>query len=86
MSKSVKNCQKDKTDDRIETFINIRKMRKDLKYNDITYANLAKELNISERTVKRKLNLYTDLTANELIIITRLLNKDINEYIYENKH
>lgn len=81
-----KNCQKDKTEDRIYTRVNIRKIKKLLRYEGITYKEVADALNTSERSIIRKLNVYTDLTANELIIISDLLNIDINEIIYKNKH
>lgn len=81
-----KKCQKDKTEDRIYTRVNIRKIKKLLRYEGITYKEVAEALNTSERSIIRKLNVYTDLTANELIIICDLLNIDINEIIYKNKH
>lgn len=90
--KDVKNCQKsmgevkDKTEDRIYTRVNIRKIKKLLKYNDITYEMLAEALNVSVRTLIRRFNVYSDLTANELIEIAEILNVDINELIYKNKH
>lgn len=84
--KDDKNCKKDKTEDRIFTRVNIRKIKKLLRYEGITYKEVAKALNVSERSMIRKLNVYTDLTANELITICDLLNININEVIYKNEH
>ena len=89
--KDGKKCQngeeiKDKTDDRIYTRVNIRKIKKLLQYNDITYEELSEVLKVSERTLVRRFNVYNDLRANELIEIAELLNIDINELIYKNKH
>lgn len=85
--KKCQECEKvDKTDNRIFTYVNIRKIKKLLRYEGITYKELAKVLEISERTLNRKMNVYIDLEANELIAISKLLNVDINELIYTNKH
>lgn len=73
-------------ENKIHTLINIRKIRRLLKYNEITYEELAEYLKVSKRTIVRKLNLNTDLTANELVLIANILNIDVNELIYKNKH
>ena len=78
--------EKDKTDNRIYTRLNVRKIKKLLRYNDITYKSLAEELDISKRTIDRKMNLESDFTINEVIIISEMLGIDINELIYKNKH
>lgn len=86
ISKDDKNCQKDKTEDRIYTQVNIRKIKKLLKYEGITYEELAKKLGISKRTLVRRFNVENDLLANEFIAISEILGVDIKELIYKNKH
>lgn len=80
-----KKCH-NKDDEKIYTRINIRKIKRLLKYNELTYDDVAVKLNTTRRTVTRKLNVQADLTANEFVLIAELLDIDINELVYKNIH
>lgn len=80
-----KKCQ-NKDDLKIYTRINIRKIKRLLKYNELTYDDVAKKLNTTRRTVTRKLNVQADLTANELVLISEMIDTSLDELIYKNIH
>lgn len=83
--KDDKNCKKEERFERkIETRINMKKVRRLLKYHGITQEQLAKKLGLTKRSIQRKLTMDTDFTANEFIELADILGVDIKELI--NKH
>lgn len=61
--------------------INTGVIKKAYKLNNLNQKDLAELLNISERSVNRKLNSETDFTAVELLKLIDLLNIDTKELL-----
>lgn len=57
-------------------------LRREMRYEGITYKDLAKMLNLSPKTVGQKINQITDFTRGEIFQIKQLFPEKTYEYLF----